>query len=52
MDGDGIPGSRYLDFDQAAALELMKEAGYGPDNPLKVRWLMTTAGGRPVSHRV
>ena len=45
VDGDGIPGSRYLDFDQAAALELMKEAGYGPDNPLKVRWLMTTAGG-------
>jgi ABC-type transport system substrate-binding protein len=41
VDGDGIPGVKYLDFDLPMAQELMTQAGYSPQNPIKARYLLT-----------
>jgi ABC-type transport system substrate-binding protein len=41
--GFGDPKEKYA-YDAAKAKELMKEAGYGPDKPLKAKIMISTSG--------
>ena len=39
VDGDGIPGEKYLEYDVETAKQLMAEAGY--EEGFEARWLLT-----------